>query len=500
MTTLSARLVHGDGLAARITVGAAILTVLVAVAGSHISVAVFVAAAAVLAVIVAYAALLWPRPVLVLVALSPIVDRYLAPGLLDVRVDAFVHFLSEGLLLVLGTTLAAQAVGRGTLRAALWHRSTAFLLAFGLVAIASAVVNAVSVEQAVAGVLFTLDAVAFFYMARIVGFTGRQAAAAIGAFVGLMLVASVVAAAQALLAPDLFGLYALQGRYGEIYRLASFFGDPNVFAALLSAALPFTLFAIARQRTRLRTTLMVLASALLMLGLLHSFSRGGWLGAAIGFGLVALIVDRRALLIGALIAAAMVVVVNVMPRDLLVTTHEPPPRPSIVDSTADRVGEVEQGRDLRILFLLNARPIIRDHPVLGVGPGRYGGAVADLFGTDVYARYGTDALFRTPTQRTVDDFWLHIGVETGALGLLTLLGAVVVPLWEILRGAGRSSPARRILLAGVAAAGVALGVNSLTTMLLESNSVAFMFWLMLGIGTVLARPGDENEAVTAAVR
>ena len=253
MSGIAASFVQRNALAARLTIVASIIMAAIAVAGSHLSMALFAVALGVLAVIAAYAALAWPRPVLVVVALSPIVDRYLAPGVLDVRVDVFVHFLSEGLLLIVGAVLVAQAIGRGTLRAALWHRTTAFLALFGLVAMASAIANAVSPAQAFAGILFTLDAAAFFVLARVVGFNERQATRAIMAFVVLMLLAATVAAGQALLSPNLFGLFALQGRFGEVYRLASFFGDPNVFAALLSAALPFTLFAIRGQPNAWRT-------------------------------------------------------------------------------------------------------------------------------------------------------------------------------------------------------------------------------------------------------
>ena len=61
-------------------------------------------------------------------------------------------------------------------------------------------------------------------------------------------------------------------------------------------------------------------------------------------------------------------------------------------------------------------------------PGRYGGAAADIFPTPVYPEYGTNALFSSPTQRTVDNFWLHIAVEGGALGLLALVAAILAVL------------------------------------------------------------------------
>ena len=260
------------------TVAAAVAAVVVGVVGSHLSIAILVVAAALLSIIVAYGSLTWPRPALVIVALTPILDRYLAPGVIDPRAETLAHFLSEWLLLVVGAVLVTQAIRRGTLIRALWHPTTALLAVFGLVSIASAVVNAVSPTQALAGIIFTIDAVAFFLLARIVGFTDGQAGRAIGAFVVLMLIAAVVAVAQALLSPNLFGLFALQGKFGEVYRLASFFGDPNVFATLLSAAVPFLLFGLRGQPTRQRTVLVLIASCVMLMALLLSFSRGGWFG------------------------------------------------------------------------------------------------------------------------------------------------------------------------------------------------------------------------------
>jgi O-antigen ligase len=483
---------------AALTIALATLAVVAGAAGSHVSTAVFVACAALLAVVVAYTSFSWPRPALVLVAISPILDRYLAPGILAPEVEGLAHFLSEGMLLTVGLALTAQAARRGTLRAAIRHPTSAFAVAFGLATVASALINAVPPVQAVAGAAFTLDAVAFFYLARMVGFDVRQAMMAIGAFIGLLAGAALVALGQAVLTPELFGLYALQGRFGEIYRLASFFGDPNVFAALLSAAVPFLLFGVPGLRTKRGRSWALALAALLVLALWLSFSRGGWLGAVVGFGLAAAILDRRALAIGIVLGAATFALAWVMPRDLLGGAGE---RPDLVRSTWGRVDTIGGGRDLRILFVINGIPIIADHPALGVGPGRYGGAAADLFGTDVYAEYGTDELFINPAQRTVDNFWLHLLVETGVIGLVAFVGMVGVPLLQVVRGAMAALWARRVVLSGIAAAVIALSVNGLTTMLLEANSVAFLFWFLLGIGSILApRPATAESETDQTAR
>jgi O-antigen ligase len=264
-----------------------------------------------------------------------------------------------------------------------------------------------------------------------------------------------------------------------------------VFAALLSAALPFVLFGAPGLRTRRGRAWALALAALLVLALWLSFSRGGWLGAAVGFGLASAILDRRALVVGLVLGLVTFAVAWVMPRDLLGGAGQ---RPDLVRSTFGRVDAVGAGRDLRIRFVVNGIPIVLDHPALGVGPGRYGGAAADIFGTDVYAEYGTDKLFVNPAQRTVDNFWLHLLGETGLIGLVSFVGMVAVTLIPLIRAASAAIWGRRVMLSGIAAAVIALCVNSLTTMLLEANSVAFLFWFLLGLGSTLAvQPSPRDE-------
>lgn len=476
------------------TAATAVLLVVAAVLGSHLSLVWFVAPALLLVTLVAAASLVWPRQMLVVVVLSPIVDRYLVPGLLTPQAEDLAHLLSEALLVAVGLALVAQAARRGTLRAGLAHPLLLFLGVFVVASIGSALANGVPAVQAIAGIGFTLDAVALFVLVRIVGFGPRDALAAIGAFVGLLIIAAIVAAGQALLSPHILGLSALTGRFGEPHRLASFFGDPNVFAAFLSAAIPILLFGASGLRTPRGRRFALAAAALLLLALWLSYSRGGWLGAIGGFVIASLLLDRRALRIGLAVGVIAFAVALVMPRNLLDPSLNSQ-RPDLLRATIGRVGTVTRGTDLRTLFIANAVPIVADHPLLGVGPGRYGGAAADLFGTPIYREYGTDLLLKDPSQKTVDDFWLHLLVESGIIGFLAFAAMVGSALLPIVRGAREAAWGRWVALAGVAGAALCLVVNSLSTMLLEANSVAYLFWFLLGLGSVLAtQPASEAES------
>lgn len=492
-----------------VTAVTAALLLLAAIGLGQVSATGFLVAGGLFVLLLAGAAWRWPRVVLVIAVLSPIIDRYIISGLLPIRLGTAAHLSSEVLLGAVALVIAVRGARDGTLLPALRHPSVYALVVFVGSALLGTVLNGVPLLVAGAGLAFTLDAAVLFLAVRIVGYDLRQASASVIAFVALVAVAAVVALAQALLDPNLFGLYALQGRFGEVYRLSSFLGDPNTFGAFLIVAAPFAVVAAVAARTpRWRAVALVLA-LLLLVALWISFSRGAWLAFLVGAGVVAAVIDRRTVVTGAVLTAMAFAIAVTMPRDLLVPAPDPSAapqrRPDLIDSTFNRVGAVGEGRDLRTQFVLNALPILRDHPLLGVGPGRYGGAAADIFPTPIYDAYATDRLFSNPLQRTVDNFWLHIAVEGGLIGFAALAGAILAAFLPALWAARRALGRRRILLTGIAAAVAGLVVNSVSTMTLEGNGVGYVFWFLLGLATlvVTARAGgsaseeDGDEAEQA---
>ncbi len=457
-----------------------------------------VVAGVALVLVLAYAAYRWPHAGIVVVVLSPIVDRYLVSGLLPRDAVPLSHFLSEGLLLGVTVALVVRGAREQRLVAAIRHPVTAFLGAFAAVALASMLVNAVPVQVAAVGMVFTLEAAVLFYLPRLVTWSRRQVVIALGAFVAIVAAAAVVALLQAILSPTIFGLYVVTGQFGEVYRLAAFIGDPNVFGAFITASAPFLLLAATSAASRRHRRIAIVIAFVLLLALWLTFSRGSWLALAVSTAGVLVWFGRRTVLVALAVMALSFATAYLMPRDLLVEGGEGfGNRPNVIGSTLGRVGAVGEGRDLRTQFIVNALPIIADHPVLGVGPGRYGGAAADVLGTPVYEEYGTDRIFAVSPQLTVDNFWLHLLVELGVLGTAAFIAAAAVPGVRILRAARRSVGLERIVLGGIATGVVALAVSSLTTMLLEANSVAFLFWFLLGLGTVVAAQAAAARAASA---
>jgi O-antigen ligase len=452
----------------------------------------FAVLGALLLVLLGYASYRAPRLMLVVAATTPLVDRYIYALLVPPRFATVTSFFSESLLLVVGLVILFRGVQTRRLGPALRHPATPIVVLFGLVGIISALVNHVPPVVAAGGLLFTVDAIVLFFLPRVVGFDAVQGRVAISVLVGVAIIAAVLAVGQVILAPNILGLATSFGRFGEGQRVGAFLeGSPNMLGALLATALPFPLFAIAPTTARRPRLALIGVVFVLSLALLYTFSRGAWLGLAVAGLVMGLWLDRRAVLVLVAMAALVYGLGHVLPRNLLLTPQEQElAAPAeggfefdLGEATFGRVDAISEGSDLRVLFINNAAPIIADHPIVGAGPGRYGGAIAARFGSPLYDEYRAGSV---PLHRTVDNYWLHLTVEFGILGVLMMLGLIGVIVTELALAARRSAGMARAILAGAAAAAIVLTVDSLAEMLLEGNTMSFPLWFVLGVGSAIA--------------
>jgi O-antigen ligase len=477
---------------------AAVAVAAITVLAAYLSTTAFVVSGLALLALLGLATARWPRVMLVVLVLSPpLIDLYAGQRLLPEQAQSVARLFSEALLLVMTAVLAVVAARRGTLVPALRHPVTVAIGVFLAVTLASAIVNVVPPTIASAGIIFTLDAAVLFYLPRMVGYSHEERNQALWAVAAVVTISALLAIGQTILTPDLLGADPVVGRSGEGVRPGSLVRDPNILGTLIGLTLPFTMFSLVRQPPGRRRWLVAGAAFALTLALLLTYSRGSWQGVIVGFGIVALLIDRRALLAFIVILALAYPTAVFMPKGLLTgggASYDP------VQTTITRLGNVPLGRDLRMQFIKNGIPIFEDHPWLGVGPGRYGGAAASIFGSPIYAEYRTDKLLRN--QETVDNFWLHLGIEVGVLGTIAFITLVLTAAYAPIRALRGAIGSRFAVPAGIVSGVVVVSVATITTMLLEGNTVAFLFWFLLGLGSMTwpaaVRTGDPPGSATAS--
>ncbi|MFQ3632848.1 O-antigen ligase family protein [Roseiflexus sp.] len=225
------------------------------------------------------------------------------------------------------------------------------------------------------------------------------------------------------IAPDLPYVRA----YGTI-------GQPNSFAGYLNMAWPLA-FALAmvstgsawRSRGQHRLTIVsrwILAiilwsiTGVVLLALLASFSRGAWIGAAIGALGMALGLGRRALPVFLGLAAtgaavALLAITGILPEALIVRLASIGRSMAWFDATAITVTPENFAVVERMAHLQAGWEMFRAAPLFGVGTGNY--AV-------VYPEFAVGAWYAS--RGHAHNYYLHMAAEAGIVGLLAYLALI----------------------------------------------------------------------------
>jgi O-antigen ligase len=487
-TALGSRLGPGD----RRIIAAAAALVITLVAFGRTSVPVFLLLIGLGAVVTALATRRWPLAGLATASLATLADPVIVPALVPAGFDPSPIGLSEPMLVAAGGVILAKAIQRGAVGHALRDPVLILAVLFVAAAAASALANGVPPLVAVLGIAVTVDAIAVFVAARMIGVDATRAARTIAAIVAAVVVAAVVGIAQAVIDPRIFGLAPFIGQFGEGLRIGSFLGNPNMLASIIGLAVPFTLFASAR-RDRWRWPARV-SLYLLVLALLLTYSRGGWLAVGLGLTLGAVVLQWRTLPVLVVAVVLAWATAAILPR---AGGGPDAPAGGLVGSTFDRLAHLGEGDDLRARFLRDGLPIVADHPLLGVGPGRYGGAVAAIVPSPVYEAYDT-SLFG---YRTVHNFWLHLVGETGIVGITIFLALIAGLVLRFARAARSANGLAFVVLAGAATMLVVASLNSVTEMIFEGNMPSVLVWLIIGLSSCLAPGwGSRARAVEETIR
>jgi O-antigen ligase len=344
------------------------------------------------------------------------------------------------------------------------------LVAFTILSIVSTLMNGVPLRIAGLGILSTLHAVIIFLVIINIGISAPDVYRFVYVAVGVMSVAALIGVMQAIPHSPAWVLGGSRlATASGIMRVTGPFDHPNSMGDYLAMTVPLgiTLLAMGKVGRRMHVVLLV-GTSLMLVALLLTFAREGWIAIPVGLLFLGLTVDRK---------LAHVFVTHVLPPLVVMAVVFAP--------FSSRLAEIGKG-NLRLQLLQLSLPLIESHLLFGVGPGRFGGHVALITHTPLYAQYHlTDLFYGTGNQ--IDMYWTHLLAESGILGTAAFL-AMIIGCFVVGRKAYRAAqaPRRRAVLLGLLFVIPVTVFVSLVSPTLEAAPGATLFWAYMGMLTVLA--------------
>ena len=250
---------------------------------------------------------------------------------------------------------------------------------------------------------------------------------------------------------------------GDVGRVSGPIGEANDFAYVLASVLPFAILLGARDR-RLRVLWWV-CCAVLVGALFGTLSRGALVGLA---AVVLWAIATRRTRLGGVVAGA-IVVGGVL---LLAFTLW---RPLIDERLAAKSVVAQANVESREAYWRAAVGMAADHPVLGVGPGRYGVESKGYILNDPI----------NITEPVVHNSYLEVLAEGGVPTLVAFL-ALIIGSWRLLaRARGRFKDHDDVDGLRIVAATQASLVVAIVSANFLSVQITIPLWLLAGIAAVL---------------
>lgn len=196
-----------------------------------------------------------------------------------------------------------------------------------------------------------------------------------------------------------------------------------------------------------------------ILAMVFTFSRSAWLGFLLAL-LLATIIYNYKLLIYSPILLLVLTVPQIRNRLAITLTGN---------------YKMASSLDGRLWAMANGLYIFKQHPLIGAGPGSYGGKLAAEFGSPVYLegiQKGYTALYYTDNQ------FVELLVQGGILGILSFVGFIVSVITALVR---KSLEKKNILVLAMLSTFFCFLIGGFFANVLEYGALAVPMGLILGV-------------------
>ena len=268
----------------------------------------------------------------------------------------------------------------------------------------------------------------------------------------------------------IYGIY--QYKFGDVYsqawldsdmfedirmRVYSTLENPNVYGEYLLLIIPFTISLLWTEKGWKKKLFLLVAIGIMGIALILTFSRGCWLGIILAIGLLAIIIDKRFILLG-------IVMILLLPFFL----------PDTIMQRFMSIGNMEDtSTSYRVYIWMGTIAMLKDYWISGVGMG------ITSFNT-IYPLYAYNNI-KAPHSHNL---YLQIIVEYGIIGFIVIMGM----LYHLFKTTMISMHAKKdILLAGLMSGMVGFLLQSMTDHTWYNYRVVLLFWVMIGLTITASR-------------
>jgi len=268
--------------------------------------------------------------------------------------------------------------------------------------------------------------------------------------------------------PDRFsGGWVDEDMFSYRLRVYSTLQNPNVLGEYFLLIIPLAFACLLTAKSRQGRLFYIVATIAMLACLVLTYSRGAYLGIIFAIAAFLVLLDRRFILPGIILA---VIIVLALPTTFI-------ERFTSIGNTSD------SSTSYRVYIWLGTIAMLRHYWFSGVGPGE--GAFRQVY--PVYS-------YNTISAPHAHNLFLQITCDTGIIGLLIIL-AVFYQYFKNMFHTAREASSREQRIFAIAGISSILGfiVQSMTDYTFYNYRVMLLFWAVLGIYMLFTRYDRMEE-------
>lgn len=274
----------------------------------------------------------------------------------------------------------------------------------------------------------------------------------------------------------IYGLY--QYKFGDLYsqawldkdmfedikmRVYSTFENPNVYGEYLILAIPIIISLMWEEKGIIKKLILLAALGITMLAMVLTFSRGCWLGIMFAVALLAIMIDRRFIILGVLALIAMPFIL-----------------PETIMNRFMSIGNMgDSSTSYRVYIWFGTIAMLKDYWFSGIGMG------ITSFNT-VYPIYS----YNNVTTPHSHNLYLQIVVEYGIIGLIVFLGMMYNFYKETIINIFKK---KNIITMGLVSGVSGFMLESLFDHTWYNYRVVLIFWIVIAFGVLSTKFSIEEK-------